>query len=410
MILERAAWALSLLLKLCTLWFLATSVFFFVRPKAFARTGPKTRFAVLLPARNEEAVIGETVRCLLGQHYPRGLFDVFVIPNNCVDGTEAAARRAGAGILRCASPVRCKGDVLHQAIEALMPRGYDAFCVFDADNLVGADFLARMNDAFCAGAKVAKARMLALNPTGSWVASCYALYYGLFECFYNRSRAFLGLSAKLVGTGFAVHREVIERAGGWNTATIAEDAEFSAVCAALGERVYWVPDAVFYDEAPGSFALSMRQRLRWCSGILSAARIKLPALLRALPRVNAARAVDSLFFLCAPFLQVFSLLPTALLFLSAALDGRTAAFLASALQALLFGALGSVLFAALIAVKSGYRVRGMLPGILLFPLFSVSWLPVQLAALFRRSADWKPIPHGQAGRPSAASAALEKSA
>ena len=45
------------------------------------------------------------------------------------------------------------------------------------------------------------------------MAGCYALYYGLFDGFYNPSRAALGLSAKLVGTGFAVTRRVLERLG-----------------------------------------------------------------------------------------------------------------------------------------------------------------------------------------------------
>ena len=48
-----------------------------------------------------------------------------------------------------------------------------------------------------------------------------------------------------------------------------------AICAAMGERVAWVPEAVTYDEAPTAFRTSVTQRMRWSSGIMCAARRRL---------------------------------------------------------------------------------------------------------------------------------------
>ena len=141
---------LSLVLKLFAVYTALVGAFFLLPRRRFPTAPPKARFAVLLPARNEEAVIGDSVRSLLRQDYPRELFDVYVLPNNCTDHTEEAARRAGARIFRCRGPVRSKGEVLHQAFAHLMGK-YDAYCVFDADNLVAPGFLARMNDAYVAG-------------------------------------------------------------------------------------------------------------------------------------------------------------------------------------------------------------------------------------------------------------------
>ena len=101
------------------------------------------------------------------QDYPDALYDIFVIPNNCTDDTESEALCAGAKIFRCFEPVRCKGDALHEAVAWLLPQRYDAFCVFDADNVADEQFLARMNDAFCAGAQVCKGAMRAKNPYDS---------------------------------------------------------------------------------------------------------------------------------------------------------------------------------------------------------------------------------------------------
>ena len=377
--------ALSLLCKVFTLWFVLTSLLFWKRPAPYPRRAPKTRFACLIPARNEEAVVAALVRSLRAQSYPDALYDIYVIPNNCTDGTEDAALRAGARILRCSAPVRQKGDALHEAAARLLPKGCDAFCLFDADNLVHPDFLSRMNDAFCAGARVAKGRMRVKNPRDSWVAGCYALYFTLNDIFFNRSRANLALSAKLVGTGMAIHREVLERLGGWNTATLAEDAELAAQCAALGERVFWVPEALTCDEAPASFRLSLIQRRRWCSGIMSVAEKELPSLLRASPAAGRARRVDLCFFLLAPFAQALSPIPALLRVCD---DGRLCARAAS----LLVAWCGAALFSLLLARLSGER--GLWRSAALFPVFMASFLPLQVLSLLRRTTSWQPIPHG----------------
>ena len=394
--LDCIAAAFSLPLRAFSLWFFLTALLFWKRPAPYPRRAPETRFACLIPARNEAGVIAALVRSLRSQRYPDALYDIYVIPNNCTDGTEDAARAAGAQLLRFAEPIRRKGDALHHAVAHLLPMDYDAFCLFDADNLVHPDFLARMNDAFCAGARVAKARMRVKNPHASWVAGCYALYFTLNDVFFSRSRASLGLSAKLVGTGAAVHREVLERLGGWRTATLAEDAEFAAQCAALGERVHRVPEALTFDEAPVSFRVSLTQRRRWCSGVMSAAAVMLPALLRVSPAAGRARWADLCFFLLAPFAQAFSLFPALLHALAAVTDGRLGAWALSAAAALLGAWCGAALFSALLMHLS--EERGLWRSAALFPVFMASFLSLHLLSLLRRTTVWQPIPHGASGQ------------
>lgn len=391
MVLDYIAAALALLLKAFTFWFFLTALLFWKRPAPYEHRAPETRFACLIPARSEEAVIAALVRSLRGQNYPDALYDIYVIPNNCTDDTEGTARAAGAKIFRCFDPVRCKGDALHEAVAWLLPRGYDAFCLFDADNIAHPDFLARMNDAMLAGAKVAKGAMRVKNPRDSWVTGCYALYFVLNDTFFSRSRANLGLSAKLVGTGMAVHREVLERMGGWNTTTIAEDAEFSAQCASLGERVWWVPEALTYDEAPITFGVSLTQRRRWCSGIMSTAEIMLPRLLQINPGANRARIADICFFLCAPFVQALSALPPLLFALTAALQGLLAAWALLTALSLIGAYCGMALFALTLRAIAGQRVR--VSSVLLFSIFMASFLPLQIVSLLHRTTSWQPIRH-----------------
>ena len=384
---DELLFILAMVLRVFTVYFAAVALFALRRRKTYPVAAPKTRFAVVIAARNEEAVIGDLVTSLLAQRYPAELRDVYVVPNNCTDFTQAVAAASGACILTCLGPVAGKGEALHQAFAQLRGQGYDAFVVFDADNIAHPDFLARMNDAFTAGAKVCKARMRTANPTQSGIAGCYGLYFAGFDWLFNRPRAACGLSAKLVGTGFAVHREVLERLGGWNTQTIAEDAEFSAQCAAAGYRVHWVDQALTYDEAPNHVLVSLRQRKRWCSGVMQVGRRELGRLWSA-PAENPWLRWDMTMFLLAPFAQALSGL---FLGIGLALQGQAGLPALAGAMAVSYG--GLVALAAVLCLVERYPLWEMRRAILLFPLFMASWLPLQMLSLVKDTRQWRVVPH-----------------
>lgn len=397
MVLQQIAFALGLALKIFSVYFLIISLFALKTPKKYPVSAPQYKFAIMIAARNEAAVIGELVRSLQEQNYPKEYYDIFVVPNNCNDNTEEVARRSGAKIIQCALPVKNKGDALRQSLAQMLSvqNEFDAFIVFDADNVVDKNYLSEMNNAFCAGAKVAKGRNEAKNPYDSWVAGCYAIYYSAFNVFFNRPRASCGLSAKLVGTGFAFHRSVIEKTGGWNTITVTEDAEFSSQCAIDGERICWVPKAVTYEEAPNSFRQSLTQRKRWCSGIMQVAGLKIPELLKTSDSKNRALRMDMFMFLLAPFAQVFSVLPLALTALlsafGAAIAMRDFVFLTLISIAVAYAA--TTVFAASIAFICGKRDIRILKGVFSFAIFMASWLPLLILSLFKKTTTWKEIHH-----------------
>ena len=382
---------LSFSLKIFTLYFAVVAVFALLRRRSYPAAAPQTRFAVVIAARNEETVIGNLIYSLLNQDYPAELLDVYVVPNNCTDFTEAAAAAAGAKILHCLGPVSSKGDALHQAFAQLMPLGYDAFLVLDADNVLEPDYLARMNDAFASGAMVCKSQTRAGNPSASAVAGCYGLYNVCFELIWNRPRAACGLSAKLVGTGFGFRREVLEHLGGWNTSTIAEDAEFAAQCAKAGIRVSWVSDAVNYDEEPTSFRVSLRQRYRWCSGVMQVAKQNVGKLWRSgVPRPMLRW--DMTMFMLAPFTQAVSGLLLAASVAAGILNGSAAAAIA-ALCGLGLYCVGGMALGVVLCVLGGYALQGMTKSILFFPVFMASWLPLQIVSLFRDNTQWRQVTH-----------------
>lgn len=378
---------LMTLLNVLTVYVGAVALWTFKRRKPYPAAEPHTRFAVVVPARNEERVIGNLIAALQAQKYPSEQFDVIVAVNNTTDRTAEIAAAAGAIVYQCAGNVRCKGDVLHQVIEHLTPMGYDAYAIFDADNLPDAEFLQRMNDALTAGERVCKGRLKASNPTQSWVSGGYGLYHTLMEWTYSRPHSAAGVSSNLVGTGFVFHREVMERLGGWNTVTLCEDSEFIALCAQIGVRVAWVPEALSYDEQVTKFGMSLRQRRRWCSGMIMTARVYLRTLLRKdVP--NRKIALDF-----SVLLILSHTTPISFLLSVAALPFQPIWMIYATFAGLILSFIGMVLLAVLLCFLGGYSLRGMGPTIAMFPIYMASWLPLQLVSLFIPVRRWDAIPH-----------------
>lgn len=99
-----------------------------------AKAQKNHKYAAIIAARNESAVIGELIRSLRGQNYPQELLDIFVIADNCTDDTAAVSRQAGAIVYeRQNKSLVGKGyalDELFRKIHAYHhDAGYEAFFI-----------------------------------------------------------------------------------------------------------------------------------------------------------------------------------------------------------------------------------------------------------------------------------------
>ena len=100
-------------------------------------------------AHNEEAVVGELVKNLRSLDYPDELYDIFVVADNCTDKTAEVASAAGANVHERFNKEEVgKGYAMGWMFDRVekMDRKYDAFLIFDADNLVHPQFMLEMND------------------------------------------------------------------------------------------------------------------------------------------------------------------------------------------------------------------------------------------------------------------------
>jgi len=377
-----------LLMALWGLWFTGISFCAFLKRKPTPGSEKQLRFAVLVAARNEETCIAGIIESIRQQNYPRDLADIYVIPNNCTDNTADVAAAAGAHIIHVSPTVKSKGQALREAFAHLLKTDtHDAYCVFDADNEVSPAFLAEMNKAL-GSARAAKSRILAKNACESWVCACYETFFCNANLFLNQARSNIGLSARLIGTGFAVRRDLMVDLGGWNTETLTEDAEFYALLSQRGERIAFVPAAVTYDEEPLSFRESVVQRRRWMSGIMTVARLKSAALLRSIPAEGGRFALDALIQLTFTSLQAW-IIPAYLLRLCVE---PAAALLALPTTAAQFY-ITTLLVGGLSLLLERRLTKHTAAALLLYPMFIASFLLLQSWSLVRPNKTWTPIRH-----------------
>ena len=126
------------------------------RGRRTAHKPPKLhRFAVLIAARNEEAVISELIDSINAQDYPSGLIDIYVAADNCTDGTAKMARCHGAQVFeRFDTQHVGKGYALDFLLSHI-PHEYDAYLVLDADNVIAPDYIRHMDQTLSDGYKIA---------------------------------------------------------------------------------------------------------------------------------------------------------------------------------------------------------------------------------------------------------------
>ncbi|MCR4581249.1 MAG: glycosyltransferase family 2 protein, partial [Bacilli bacterium] len=295
------------------LYFGLTGLFAFKKSKTrIKKFSDKTKFAILIAARNEANVVGNLVKSLVNQKYDSNLYDVYVLPNNCSDNTADAAREAGAKVLDVTVPVKCKGDVLKFAFAQLEKKDYDAYMVFDADNVVHPDFLHHMNNIYQSGYVCAQGRKDSKNMYDNWVSCSYSLFYSIQNLFFNKARTNVRMSATINGTGFMISKKFIDEVG-FNPTTVTEDIELSIWCILNDVPVIYTDDAITYDEQPTGFGDSIKQRTRWSVGIIQCCKKYNKALFKKAIKDRDKSAMDKVLFNIAPYTQIISLIPFALL-------------------------------------------------------------------------------------------------
>lgn len=393
MVLRVIYYILSSLMFMYGAYFIITGLFAFKRKKRQKEVKlPETYFAVIVAARNEEKVIGNLIESLNKQNYPKDKYEIIVAVNNTTDKTEEAAKKAGAEVLNVDVPVKTKGEVLKWVFAKLKNNtkiGY--YVIFDADNIVDEDFLLHMNKSVLKGYEAAEGFRDTKNLGDNWISSSYALFYYMQNLFFNKARNRMGLSASINGTGFMLKKDLVDEE--FDPKTITEDIETTACLALKKIKIDFVEKAVTYDEQPVKFMDSWHQRLRWSVGNLQCLKLYGKDLLIHTFKDKNLSCMDMLLMFATPIIQVLLLITLIYNACNFDINDILTYFTSMNIVVCLGTYLGGVLLNVFLIKYNKKSIKDTVSGILLYTLFILSWLPINIVSIFKRNMTWKQIKH-----------------
>lgn len=269
--------------------------------------------SVIVPARNEEAVIESAVRSLCAMDYHDGgvrQFEVIVVDDQSTDRTLAVLEKLAADvplrIVRTPPGSVGKATALNRGITRA--RG-DVIAIFDADARVALDFLQRTVP-YLKGERVGGVQSLRLlyNAGQNLLTRSQDDEYRLFQRPLQRARRFLGGLVCFAGNGLLLKRDALDDVGGWNEDALTEDIDLSIRFHLAGWEIRYAEDAVVWEEAVPTLRDLIRQRVRWFEGAMRCLGDHLPAILFG--RAAVLKRVDMLFFLSGTLIVTLGVLTT----------------------------------------------------------------------------------------------------
>ncbi|MBM7868842.1 cellulose synthase/poly-beta-1,6-N-acetylglucosamine synthase-like glycosyltransferase [Clostridium pascui] len=391
-----------------SMYYLCISFFGIWRKKDNTKVNPQKSFALIVAAHNEEIVIGNIVDSLHKLDYPRELYDIFVIADNCTDQTAAKASSKGAIVYeRFNKEKRGKGYALEWMFNNIfkMEKKYDAVAIFDADNLVHKDFLNEINKKMCQGFRVVQGYLDSKNPTDTWITGSYSISFWTSNRMFQLSRSNLGLSNQLGGTGFCIETDILRELG-WGATCLTEDLEFTCKLVLNGHKVGWAHDAKIYDEKPLTLVQSWFQRRRWMQGFADVADRYFFKLLK-----KAIKEFDFIALDCA----LYSIQPIVIILLGISMaiagfnQGVKVFNVISNLQNMngianfnfnmvtIIGLLIAILqfiytpFILILDKKLNFKIFLYY---LIYPIYSITWLPISIQGIIRKNdKEWSHTLH-----------------
>ncbi len=383
-----------------------TIVPFSLKPRRHKMPIKINNIAILIAARNEEAVIGNLLDSINSQDYPSEHLRTIVIADNCTDNTASLSRERGATVFERFNQEKVgKGYALDFAIDKLRERGewdgIDGVIVLDADNLLTPNYVTEMNKTFSDGYEAFTSYRNSKNYGDNWISAGYGLWYIRESKFLHYARMLLRSSCAISGTGFLVSRSLLDRFNGWKFYLLTEDIEFSTFSVINGVKIGCCINAELYDEQPVTFRQSYKQRLRWSKGFFQVWEKHGKELVKGIFKHRKFAFFDMTMNIMPAFILTVVLLFTSITSLLFGIFGWGDP---SPVIESLLGYIGftySVMFLmGLVTLVSEWNkihtTAGRKIGFLfLFPIFMYTYIPISVIALFK-PVKWEQIHHTRA--------------
>lgn len=358
------------------------------------------QLAILIAARDESKVIAGLLRSIQQQTVKVAPRDVYVIVETLDDPTVKICQRFGnTVILREDLSKQRKGYVLDEAIRQILAKGkhYDAYFIFDADNILRPDYLEQMLKIYQQGYEIATGYRNSKNGNANVIAAVSSLTFSMINVMSNRKRAAHGANIIFSGTGYYIAGELVEEWQGWPFVSLTEDYELSLYATLHGLTTYYDEAAVFYDEQPTSYRQTVAQRVRWIKGYFSARKKYIP-LIRAKKHGNNYGSLVKEKIGVRP--AIYAILGVVAIMIGTVVELCLAGKALDILGAIPVILLGVYLILMVVTAemikreKLDLTQKTKVKAVLFNPIYLVTYIPCAIKALLTKNVGWTKIKHG----------------
>jgi len=273
--------------------------------------------SILIPARNEEKVIGALLSSLQELKFPFDKLEIIVINDGSKDKTgeivlEKAQQDARIRLVNIPSEKsgQGKGHALNTGLEHAQ---YDTLAVYDADNRPEKESLSRLCAALNSDPELAAVtgKFRAYNRKKNWLTRMINLETLAFQWIIQAGRWQFMRIAFISGTNFLIRRSVLQEIGNWNKQSLVEDSELTFRIYEKGYKVRFLPAAVTWEQEPETLKTWLRQRTRWARGNGHIIRDYGKRLFKARPRKTSLELLNLMYLY---YFFIFAILISDLIF------------------------------------------------------------------------------------------------
>jgi cellulose synthase/poly-beta-1,6-N-acetylglucosamine synthase-like glycosyltransferase len=252
----------------------------FYKQAPYAENVGLRKIAVLIPGYKEDDVIIEVAKGALLQDYPAAMYDVVIIADSFQPETIIKLKELQIIVIEVKFDKSTKSKALNKAMEQLAD-SYDIAVVLDADNVMAADFLVKINASF-EGAFMAVQGHRAAKNMDTPLAILDAVSEEINNHIFRKGHRVLGLSSAIIGSGMAFRYSFFKTLMSSVTAIGGFDKEIELKMLKSGHKIDYLDDALVYDEKVQKAEVFSNQRRRWLSAQLHYFRKDIGSAVKAL--------------------------------------------------------------------------------------------------------------------------------
>lgn len=241
----------------------------YLKPKKYNN---KKRYCILIPARYESKVINNLLLSITKQTTKINPKDIYIIVESIKDKTVDIAKQYNMNIiLRENLSLKRKGYALNDAVTYILKKQihYDAYFIFDADNILDKDFIKNMEKSLNEGYDIAIGYRNTKN-SNTLVSASSALTFSMINTMLNERKNKYHNNLTISGTGYYIKGSIIEEWNSFPFHSLTEDYELTLYAILNNLTTTYNKKAIFYDEQPDNFNISLKQRTRWVKGYFEA--------------------------------------------------------------------------------------------------------------------------------------------